>query len=437
MNSLLFLLIIEILLLILAFFLGGQDIMSPSVVLCIMFVLSTSVALINVDTWEIQYSYKAVAILATGILTFVIGEFFYRYLWCRQLRGRLYYEKSGFASYYVRPWKLNLLVAFDLIICLWNLISILNLMGEGRTSITSNFAEYRRMGIASLASTGQSVNSGLLNQLLKIVIASGYLSSYLFVRNLVCKKSRIGEQVKYIIIMVLSVFPSMMSGGRSGILRLVSAVVIEYYIVWHQKVGWNKNLSWKYFRCGIIGLAAAIPAFYYSLRLLGRKTEETLFNYVSIYLGSSIRLFDLYIHDPVPRKIIGEESLFSVIKVLHFLGLCDASTSYNLEFRSLGMTNSNVYTFFRRPLHDFGLLGMYVFTILIAMLFSWVYYKKIKYREERKTTIWVILYGYFFYWIILSSIEQYSQTYISAGVFITICIIIVLYKVLVKYKANC
>ena len=147
--------------------------------------------------------------------------------------------------------------------------------------------------------------------------------------------------------MIMSLLPSIMSAGRSGILRLTCAFLIEYYIVWHQKVGWNRNLSWKYIKYGLIGLVIAIPSFYYSAELLGRKPGAPLFDYMSEYLGASIQLFNLYIKEPVARNMMGEESLFSVLKVLHFLGLCDASTSYNLEFRSLVTVSSNVYTFFR------------------------------------------------------------------------------------------
>ncbi len=438
MSGLIVLLLVEILLFLLAFSLSGKDIMAPSVMMCIMFLLSTSVAIINARKWDIHYSFEAAFLITTGILAFIVGEVFYRYFFCRQLRGKV---RSGNSTetviYEVKPWKLNVLIIFDLLVCAWSLISLIQSSEGGLSSNLSQiFALNRNLQNADLIATGGTVDTGVMSQLIKIVYASGYLSSFLFVNNLIWKKGKRAEQMKHIFIMAVSVFPSIMTAGRTRILMLASAFLIEYYIVWHQKKGWNRNLSWKYIKNGVIALIAGIPAFYYSAELLGRKPSATLFDYVSVYLGSSIQLFNLYVANPVSRKMIGEESLFSVIKVLHFLGLCDVSTSYNLEIRSMGMGSSNVYTFFRRPLHDFGFFGMYVFTILVAMLFSWLYFKKIKYKQGSRAAIWVLVYGYFYYWIISSSILQYSVTYISVATCIMLCMILLLNKFVVTCRED-
>ena len=82
-------------------------------------------------------------------------------------------------------------------------------------------------------------------------------------------------------------------------------------------------------------------------------------------------------------------------------------------------------------MHDFGLLGMYIFVALIAILFSYIYYGKIKYRTRSlKTTRWTLVYGYLYYWIVLSPIDQYSSAYVSAGTIIILFVIIFLYSFL-------
>lgn len=415
MNELIFLLLMEICLFVIAFALSGQDIMAPSVMMCSMFILSTSVALINYKNWQINYSLYAGLIIATGLFAFIIGEIFFRICFCGQLRGRVIQENVSDKIYLIKGWKLNVLIILTILVNVWNLLTIIQAVGFSM-NLSSYFIAYRRLATSNLAKTGQSMNSGGLNLLLKVSMASGYLCAFFLVNSIVYKSKNKIEKLKFILIIVLSLLPSIMSGGRSGILRMVSAILIEYYIVWHQKYGWNRNLSWKYIQYAIAGLFIGIPLFYYSMPLIGRTLPQSMFAYVSEYLGSSIPLFDLYIKSPIEHTIAGEESLFSVIKVLHYLGLSAASTSYNLEFRYINNTlQSNVYTFFRRPLHDFGLIGMYIFTILVAFLFSWIYFKKIKYRDKTKTEFWVFLYGYLYYWMISSSIIQYSVAYVSAG----------------------
>lgn len=415
MNELIFLLLMEIFLFVIAFALSGKDIMAPSVMMCAMFILSTFVALINAKNWTINYSIEASLIIITGLFAFIAGEVLYRFYFCRQLRSNQSIENISSATYHIKGWKLNILILLAVVVNGWNLLTIIESVGFS-INLSSYFIAYRRLATTNLAKTGQSMNSGILSLLLKINTASGYLCAFFLVNCMINKTKNKIEKLKFIFIIVLSLLPSIMSGGRSGVLRMASAILIEYYIVWHQKNGWNRNLSWRYMRYAIISLAVGIPLFYYSMPLLGRTLPKSMFAYVSEYLGSSIHLFNLYVKSPVKRILIGEESLFSVLKVLHYLGLSKASTSYNLEFRYINnKQQSNVYTFFRRPLHDFGLFGMYAFTILIAFFFAWMYFKKIKYKDKTKSEFWVFLYGYLYYWIILSPIDQYSMAYISAG----------------------
>ncbi len=105
-----------------------------------------------------------------------------------------------------------------------------------------------------------------------------------------------------------------------------------------------------------------------------------------------------------------------------------------MEFRPLGIGFNNVYTFFRRPLHDFGLVGMYLFTAFVAVLFAYIYYGKIKYRDYVKAEKWTLLLGYLYYWIVCSSIVQYSVAYISYGTVSTLIVIFLIFYYLVNGK---
>ena len=150
-------------------------------------------------------------------------------------------------------------------------------------------------------------------------------------------------------------------------------------------------------------------------------------------IGYPIYLFDLYVKNPSTPVVFGEESLIGVNTFLSkYFGMDVFVRNVNLEFRyKNGYYLGNVYTFFRRPLHDFGFFGMLIFTALVALLFSWIYYGKIKWKSRTVSTdCWSIVYGYLFYWVVASSIVQYSQTYISLNVLILILIMVVGYHLL-------
>ena len=430
MENLILLLIFELFLFLAAFYLSQNDIMAPSCMFCIMFIISTTFAILNINNWDATFSFDTTILISTGMLAFVFAEVLFRFLFCGQLRGSYTItEEYDDAQISIKPWILTAIILFDVVIIYLYLRSIFRVVGGSMTNIYSYFHAYRVMGINSLENEGTSITFGPINSLLRFVTGFGYMGAYMLTRNAVQRNATISAQIKYLIIIVLSILPSMMSGGRTGILRMIAALLILYYISWHQKNGWTRNLSLKYVRIGLIAFFVLAPSFYFSLGLLGRVTNRTMTDYISDYLASSIFLLDQYLEAPTQCISWAEESLVGVRKLLSVLGIGEPSTKYNLEFRYLGIGRSNVYTFFRRPLHDFGYFGMYVFVILIAFFFAWMYYKKIKYQPRNKCMGYIITYGYLYYWIICASIVQYSVNMISAGAIIQIAIAVIAFKV--------
>lgn len=393
----------------------------------LMFTLSLVFAIANIENWKVSYSYSAGLITISGILIFIFAETFVNAVF--QTKG-LSISKVHEPKITINNSRLFCLLIFNIIVILWYFFKIRSIVGGG-DSISTMFLYYRRLGIENLRGKEVETVGGIIQQLLKIVEGSGYVGGYLLLRNYLYHiKSRMTSLLLFSLI-ILSILPSSFGAGRTQILKLLSSFVIFYYILWHQKNGWHKNLSLKILRVCLGGIIIGIPSFYYSLSLLGRSTNRTLFDYVSDYIASGILLFSDYLNSPVPRTLFGEESLYNLLKFLNFLGLTQQSQTYNLEFRRIGVGYSNIYTFFRRPLHDFGLFGMYLFVAIIAMFFAYMYFIKIKNKPlSISTTRWTLIYGYFYYWIVSSSIIQYSAAYISMGTILNLIAILVLYHFL-------
>lgn len=435
MENLILLIIAELLIFLYAFYFSGCDIMSPSSVFCIMFLLSTIFALFNIDSWNASFGLDTALVIITGIMSFTFTEIAFRYVFCGQLKSRYdKYKKCSNESLIVSSWILKGIIIFEGIAIYAYLHDIMGMVGGNITDISSYFHAYRVMMISNLENGDGAVINEYINFVLRFVSGFGYLFAFLFMKNIVDQKMTMALKIQYATIIILSILPSMMGAGRSGILKMGAALLIFYYICWHMKYGWNKNLSWKYIKMGLLIFFVSAPTFYYSLEILGRETDLPLLDYISDYIGSSIFLLNDYLHNPTPCDSWGEESLFSVKKILASLGLAEASTKYNLEFRRLGTLYTNVYTFFRRPIHDFGYGGMYVFVSLISAFFSWIYYKKIKYQKLRDNYKWIIAYGYLYYWLVCSSILQYSINMISFGAFVQIGIAMLGYNIFVKYE---
>ncbi len=437
MNYIYILLIAEILVFLLSYSLTEQDILSPACTMCIMFILSTAFAVLYVDKWGIIFRFDSFLILTSGLFLFCAVTVVLKQIFLKCESDDITtcdYNCSNDKPQFI---LISLFVIFDLLVCAWYYVTLTQYVGTDTLGFSELAARYREIRTLELAEgvTGDAAG-GLLNQFLKVVKASGYVASFLIISFSV-RKSGLPKirTIGLIVTTVLSLVPSFLNASRGEVIKLICFMFIVYYIIWQQKYDWKRDFSRKMVRIGLVALVIGIPIFYYAASWMGRSTQIEMMDYVPLYLGASIQLFNLYVGKPVLAKGFGEESLVGLSKLASILGFGNMSTSMNLEQRDLGFYSSNVYTFFRRPLHDFGLLGMYVFTIMVALLFSYIYYGKIRNRKKSSfTDRWVLVYGYLYYWLILSSIDQYSQSYLSVGAVTIIIILLVEYELFTKFR---
>lgn len=439
MVYLIILILLEVVFFAFAYFFSHKDIMSPSVVMVIMFLASTGFAAGNLKKWQSDFSFEALMIISSGLFVFILTDVLIANASLKKgvrtsEQSITYTNNTGvIEALNIKTIAVLFWILFDCITVYLYYRQVHRIVGGNFSSFASIIAQYRRIGIAELAGGNSTSISGIINQLNRFVIASGYASAFILINNKISKKKKELKNIGLVIIIVLSLMPSIIVASRGQILKFICACGIEWYILWQIKNGWRKSPSFKLIRWGILIIAAGVPAFYYSLNLIGRAggLKLNLLEYTSLFLGGSIVLFSKYIADPVPTVLVGEESLTSILKIFSSFGLIDKTNSYNLEFRKLGVSSSNVYTFFRRPFHDFGLIGMYIFVICIAVVMCSIYHKRIKYEvKSSRLNRWIMLYGYLFYWIFVSSILQYSVNLISAGtVLIMICIYFVFFTI--------
>ena len=424
-----------------AYILSQKDIMAPSVMMCNMFIISSTFALINIENWDyVNYRWETVFIITTGIFVYICVDIFLGII----LQNGFNIHKVNYKiadlhdnTIQVQNWKLVAVLLVAIITIIWYFLEIRRIVGSSGLNTANLFASYRvyTTYLANFSDSEIKMTGFFLNQLVRLTYMSGYVAVFVLVKNIFSKQKALQKQDKtnkflLICIFLLSFIPGFMNAERNQFLQLLIATFVYYYITWHQENGWYRSLSWKFIRMGMIGVVVGIPLFYLLLNLLGRSTELTAFESGSVYLGSSIPLFNQYIVDPVdPPRVFGEETLLGVHQLLENLGVETYVKNRHLEFRSLNdHTVSNIYTFFRRPFHDFGLVGMYIFVAVVAVFFAWFYFGKIKNRSAtRKRNYWAVAYGYFYYWIFYSSIDQRSISFIATTPIVNIIALLVIY----------
>ena len=124
MNYIFLLLFIETVLFLAAFFGTKRDIMAPSVIFCISFIVGTFVAILNLRTWDALdgFGLTSCLILSSGILVVVLVEQIVTRVHIN--RGIRYVSvqsdcaKGTFHAFDIQTWKILFLIVFRFIISL-------------------------------------------------------------------------------------------------------------------------------------------------------------------------------------------------------------------------------------------------------------------------------------------------------------------------------
>lgn len=424
----LYVLIIELfILLVITYYSTGKDLLSPPMIMIFGFILSSLFAVINGIEWGIVFSAKSFSLISVGILSFI-----FPYIIAFQINNKQPMIRTEDHCIIIDKWKVIVIDIIDVLILILYWKSIVNMVGtHGGTGISIQWT-YR---LITSYEGSDRLGAGI-RLVVKLLDASAYIFMFILVNNQFIYKTKKKDEILLIIPPILFCIKTLMGGGRQDLLKMAAFAFITLYIQNHNKIGWDKNLSFKYIRNGLILVALVLIGFYYALRFTGRKTTRNLFVSLSTYIGGSIQHFNQYIKDPVDKSnFFGNESFTPILNTLNDLGIIVYKNTVHLEYRKLGVTSGNVYTFFRRPLQDFGIIGMVIFTTMVSVFFAVIYIKMVRNKpNDLKHNLYTIIYVYLLYWIVLSSIEQYSMTVISIQTLLTIIIMVLLWEFLFCIK---
>lgn len=272
--------------------------------------------------------------------------------------------------------------------------------------------------------------SGFMNILSIITNTFSILCLFALVHN-ICFKNLKKKDFLLVLIIFLDIIYSLLNSNRSDLLVLLAESVYLIYFFWNMRTGWSKNINSKIIYLGVRLLAVFIILFLALAVFLGRRSnisDLNIVDYITIYISSAIRNFDLFIGSFTgTNTIFGRETFFPLNRLLYnFFGIGEYY-SITLSFNSIsGMNIGNIYTAFRRYYSDFGILGIVVLPGFLGYFFSSMY-NKVKARAKKgQVSYQMILFSYlstslfympiedrfFIYDLALSRIAVYILLYI-------------------------
>ena len=398
--------------------LSRGDFFSPSLIVCAIFLLSVIFAIRDVIVWKVPeriFTFKATIILLLGVFTFVTAEQF-----TKVLVDAFYKTTIGVANKRKPNVEVSMVAIHPqgfkkgLMLCMVFLLTSFYCYETYKYSRANgytggfDFTAIATFRHANVFDAQNRVETSRFYRFSKYIIdANVVIALWFFINNVFGAKEKIRKNVIYIFVILLSLPTCIINSSRGFILQILGCAVLMVYVTLRRRTGWKHpgKIFGRILLWSSLTLIVALALFYFvqANGLFGRSTNRSLLDHVTMYIGDPILNFYDFIKSP-PEKTIyfGQETFAELNNLLVKLHIRDVKYSVQLEYRTIQGHSGNIYTFFRRPYHDFGLFGMCVVTWLTSFIFSWFYYARLYKRiASSKVDRELILYSYFFYIVYL------------------------------------
>lgn len=412
-----------------AYIINKQDLLAPSVLCCMMYVVCIMFAILNIKNWGIDYSEKTFLIMAIAMISFIIPSIFFNIK--NDNANDKYYNNIEVLT--VDNKILTVCLVVDIIISIYYFKEVyrISLIGGNNMGYAGMFTYYRIYTATNADAEGMST---LANQFLKLGRSFGFVSVFIWMYN-----TQISPNLKrdklLIPFVILTALQNVIGGGRGYILWLVSTGFTSAYIINMKKYNWKKRISFKYIKTGAVVLIIIFIVFYL-LKYIVRvgNTVDSMLDYIGYYAGGSIQNFNLYMLNPPSNthQIWGQESFTGLYSTLQKFGLVDVSSVYltntNLEFRmSNGVSIGNVYGAVRRYYNDFGLVGVIILQLTCSIFYN-AFYHKIKKAHSNESKFQYLFYAYLVYHIYEMPIDDtFFKNFISFNMLTTFIVLYMVY----------
>lgn len=407
------------------FFLFNKDVIAPPFIFCAMYTVSIAFALTEYNNWQLSdYSIKSFWIYLGGAIVFC----FIGYL-ISKLCDFLYVNND--VSCKLKRIKVNkylfyFFVLIDLIALMLLIKDVKSIGGSGNLSQT--LETFRQL-------SGYSVDNqlpGYDNQLLKIVTVTAYISSFICINNKMAGYKK-KDYMFLCIPGIIYIFYSMFLSNRLNLLELASALVV-YYCLLRQIKMQKKGVSFKLLVRIVLIFIIVLLMFSLFRIYFGRTDDANTQHYLAVYIGGPVKLFDLFIKDPVHSEFWGKETFYGLLKNLRGFGFSSIPDYIaHKEFRFVnGIGIGNVYSAYRPYIADFGIKGLIVLQVIFSIFFNGIYFIMQKKDFYRKPLI-AILYGYMIIPVFMHPIDdEFYRMFFNIGFIVYIIIFILIYCVLTK-----
>lgn len=427
------------------------DLFYPPVIVCLAFVISLSFLILEMTKWDVNISADTFIVLFAGLTSYMFGSLFAEKV-TRKIRIRkrqnhqARYSKDDISNVCVpdiQPLVTILIMVFDCMVARKYYYDVRRsaLSIGSFNSLGSMIGLYRNAGAYGKLEVGISRFSSYGYM---AMTAIAYLYLYIIIANIVSKR-RI--TVKWISMNIAPVLLfgacSILTGGRNPLIQILVAAFMMFYLLHYRSSGKSTRFNMRFTIRLTVVVALALVAFSNMRGLVGRTNTLNIIDYLAMYIGAPIKLFDMFINNPPMKShwLWGQETFINIwIWIGNLIDNKDMTRLImNKEFRSYNhISLGNVYTAFREYYFDFGIVGVIVLSFIHSNIFT-VYYEKIRmgqyYVRQNQFDLPLIIYAYLSVALAYYSIDdRFYQKFLSRGTFRELFLLVLFAMVLPKVK---
>lgn len=364
-----------------SFFLFKKNILNPSVILCSVFLVSLFFSILNIKKWGISFHLNTVLIILETIIIFMLGNSVIYLLPKKKLN---YISDNKIC---IKPTSLKIIILINIIF----IILLYKYFQETyRLSIIGgNPGGYNLMlAYARKAKLNFNSVSRLLSYSVFFVKAISYICFFIFSYVTIFGKFKIKNLFLLSPTIIYCGF-IILSTGRTAFIYLLIYVLIVYFILYQQKYNFSCKITKKIIFYGIISFIIFLIIFNLSGALKGSVlTKERILSRISVYVGSSLPAFDIYLNSTkVSNKYFGENSLFLIYNILRKLGYGIPKLYIPYEFVYFGGIETNIYSAVRRYYEDFGIEGLFFIVFLLGIFYGIFFH----YASYKKNNFFILI----------------------------------------------
>ena len=406
--------------LIIFYYLNNRNILSPSIVSCSLFLLSSLVFAFNQDFFSYELSPLSIFVISLLLFFILLGEItvnrIFRFPAKMKVDLKPIYLPNVYCVFFsIFVFLIGIYYLYD---TYTYSISVGNYSGD-----IWRISQYTRMSNYSkniILSQGTLLSECIL-----------FLSFFCYVNNYFCNQI----SLRYVF-PILAYIPHVIAcDNRISLLNIIGVLCIILFSFIKYRVAWSRKKDFQIVMIAILSLIS----FLFLFRVLGYRTETSinneLWDNLRNYISSSLIGLDLYLNYGEPENILfGQSVFFNIYAKLREWGFDIPLVPHFESFYSYGdFRSSNIYTALKVYIKDFGYIGgcigMYILSLAVNFSIISMKYSSFSFYN-------VVKCGLLFYPIVMISIQDVTASILSMTMIYTLIYIKIFDYLIFKRKMD-